>query len=250
MKPPPPLLALRRIGWVATCWSFGLAGCGGDEASSGAKAGTEGPGETGGTQGGAMDGTHTAGSNDTAGSVMEAAAGFMSGDVDGAPRADAANEGSDGGSSCPGVFCEDFEDGQIDSVKWDVETMGGATMVVQQKNVAHGKYAAQFHGLGVPSGGATSAYVYLITKAAPAVLQAHNFGRAYFFIAPKESSINLGMVFGGTTGFPRPTYMSIAGHSGGWQFGFIKLQGSPRGESQAYASSPMPLMTWTCLEWE
>ncbi len=108
----------------------------------------------------------------------------------------------------------------------------------------------QFHGLGVPSGGATSAYVYLITKAAPAALQIHNFGRAYFFIAPKESSINLGMVFGGTTGFPRPTYMSIAGHSGSWQFGFIKLQGSPRGESQAYASSPMPLMTWTCLEWE
>jgi len=60
----------------------------------------------------------------------------------------------------------------------------------------------------------------------------------------------LGMVFGGTTGFPRPTYMSIAGHSGSRQLGFIKLQGSPRGESQAYASSPMPLMTWTCLEWE
>jgi hypothetical protein len=57
-------------------------------------------------------------------------------------------------------------------------------------------------------------------------------------------------VGGGTAGFPKPTYMSVASHSGGWQLGFIKLQGSPAGEVQAYPADVMPVGTWMCLEWE
>jgi hypothetical protein len=102
----------------------------------------------------------------------------------------------------------------------------------------------------MPSGGATQAYVYLLTKSVPPALRIHNFGRAYFFMTPKPRSNNIGLAFGGTSGFPKPTYMSIASHNGGWQLGFIKLQGSPGGEVQAQPADVMPVATWMCLEWE
>jgi hypothetical protein len=162
--------------------------------------------------------------------------------------AEAEPASSEAGGGCPGVFCEDFEEGQIDPTRWDTEIKGGDAVTVQSQNVAHGKYAARFHGLGTPMG--SSGYAYLIAKNAPAALAVHNFGRAYFYLSPKDTSIDLGLVFGGTSGFPAPTYMSLAGHSGGWQLGFIKLDGSPTGESQAYPKAAMPVNTWFCLEWE
>lgn len=125
--------------------------------------------------------------------------------------------------------------------------MGGATMTVQTKTVAHGKYAVQFHGLASP---ASNDYVYIITKNAPAALQKHNFGRAYLYLSPQRNDIDMGMIFGGTAGFPKPTYMSLANHGTGWQFGFIKLMGSPGGEVQTYPPGDIPVAKWTCVEWE
>jgi len=127
---------------------------------------------------------------------------------------------------------------------------GGATATVQGAQAAHGKYALQVHALGTPSAGSSNAYAYAITKNAPAALSTHNFGRAYFYTAPAPHSNNIGLVFGGTSGFPKPTYLSIAEHSGGWQLGFIKLSGTPSGERQAYAPSKLPALKWSCLEWE
>jgi len=103
-----------------------------------------------------------------------------------------------------------FEQGLLDPDKWTIQTSGGATAVVQQQLAAHGKYAAQFHALGMLGGGATSAYAYFITKSAPASLLAHNFGRAYFLItpAPRSKQHRHGLR-GGTVGFPKPTYLSI-----------------------------------------
>lgn len=125
--------------------------------------------------------------------------------------------------------------------------MGAATMTVETMNVAHGKYAVQFHGPANPS---AQDYVYIITKNAPASLAKHNFGRAYMYISLQRNDIDMGMIFGGTAGFPKPTYMSIANHSTGYQLGFIKLSGSPGGEVQAYPKADMPVMKWSCLEWE
>jgi hypothetical protein len=150
-------------------------------------------------------------------------------------------------SSCAGVFCEDFELGQIDSAKWSTPALGGATMTVQSMNAAHGKYAVQFHG---PANPAANDYVYIISKNAPVALAKHNFGRAYMYLSPQRNDIDMGLIFGGTAGFPKPTYMSIANHSTGWQFGFIKLSGSPGGEVQAYPKGDIPVMKWSCLEWE
>src|SRR5258706_2182541 len=93
------------------------------------------------------------------------------------------------------------------------------------------KRAERFQGSANPN---ANDYVYIITKNAPAALAKHNFGRAYMYISPQRNDTDMGLVFGGTAGFPNPTYMSIANHSTGWQFGFIQLSGSPRGEVQAY----------------
>ena len=71
------------------------------------------------------------------------------------------------------------------------------------------------HESEVPS---ANDYVYIITKNAPASLAKHNFGRAYMYISPQRNDTDMGLVFGGTAGFPRPTYMSLAAssyHAGG-----------------------------------
>jgi hypothetical protein len=150
-------------------------------------------------------------------------------------------------AACGGVFCEDFELGQLDAAKWSTPALGGATMSVQTANAAHGKYAVQFHGPANPS---ANDYVYLITKNVPVALAKHNFGRAYMYLSPQRNDIDMGLIFGGTAGFPKPTYLSIANHSTGFQLGFIKLSGSPSGEVQAYPKGDIPVMKWSCLEWE
>jgi hypothetical protein len=158
---------------------------------------------------------------------------------------------SDGDSGtvggCPGVFCEDFESGQIDPGKWATPTSNGGAFTLQQTIVAHGKYAVRFHG---NANLASADYAYLIWKNAPQTMAKHNFGRAYFYVTPKPRSNDMGMIFGGTAGFPRPTYLSIANHGSGWQLGFIKLSGSPAGEVQAFPPPAIPVGVWTCLEWE
>ncbi|MDB4982708.1 MAG: secreted hydrolase, partial [Myxococcales bacterium] len=182
------------------------------------------------------------------------ASGGSGGQGSAGPDGGAAGSTRDGGGdlvagapSCGGVFCEDFELGQIDPAKWSAPAMGGATMTVQTKTVAHGKYAVQFHGAASP---ASSDYVYIITKNAPAALRKHSFGRAYLYLSPQRNDIDMGLVFAGTAGFPKPTYMSIANHGTGWQLGFIKLSGSPGGETQTYPPGDIPVAKWTCLEWE
>jgi len=145
------------------------------------------------------------------------------------------------------VFCEDFESGEIDPSKWSTPTENGATFTVQQQVVAHGKYAVQFHG---GANLASADYAYLIWKNAPQSMAKHDFGRVYFYITPTPRSNDMGMIYGGTSGFPRPTYLSIANHGAGWQLGFIKLSGTPTGEVQAFPKPAIPVGVWTCLEWE
>jgi hypothetical protein len=219
--------------------------------SSGAVVANGGVAEASGAANGAASGSADASANGTDAGVdatdTEGEPPFESSTVDASPEVAAPLDAS-AEEGCSGVFCDDFERGQIDPGRWDTQTTGGETMTVEQQNVAHGHYAAQFHGLGRPTG--ASGYAYLITKSAPTSLYEHNFGRAYFYVQVKVTSVDLGLVFGGTAGFPKPTYMSVAGHSGGWQLGFIKLDGSPTGESQAYPQGPMPVARWLCLEWE
>jgi hypothetical protein len=163
-------------------------------------------------------------------------------DAGGAPDGDPAPLGA-----CAGVLCEDFESGRIDPAIWATPTSNGGAFTLQQKVVAHGKYAVQFHG---DANLASPDYAYLIWKSAPPEMAKHNFGRAYFYVTPKPRSIDMGMIYGGTSGFPKPTYLSIANHGSGWQLGFIKLSGTPTGEVQAYPPPDIPVGVWTCLEWE
>ena len=176
---------------------------------------------------------------------------------DAAPETDSAATAETGGgdaageagAACTGVFCEDFETGKVDPAKWTTKISGGATIAIQQQTVAHGRYAAQFHSPD-PQAGSPQDYVYIIASNVGAGLTVNNFGRAYFYASPKPVSVDTGLIFGGTAGFPSPNYMSIASSNGGWQFGYIQLMGSPVGEVQNYPTAQMPAATWMCLEWE
>jgi hypothetical protein len=252
---------LGSLGLVANL-SFGCGNAGSSPnmpsgasgaASSGAAGSTGGSGTASGAGSGSVAASGSSGTGIGSGAAAGSGAQADASEPDGSR--DAASSGGDtdatggDGGVCPGLFCEDFEQGQLDPSKWDIPppTLGAEAPTVQQKNVAHGRYAVQFHAVASP---AAKDFAYILTKSLPSALQTHNFGRAYFFISPRPQSADMGLVFGGTLGFPKPTYLSIANHASGWQFGFIKLQGSPGGEVQAYASSPIPMMTWTCLEWE
>jgi hypothetical protein len=218
----------------------GASGAGPSSGASGATSQ-----EAGGASGSGGPSTEAGGSAEAGGSsggttvVMIDASGM---DDVGPPAGDAGG--------CPGLFCEDFEADQFDSTKWNVQMAAGPTVALETQLAAHGKHSAHFHCPGRPTGGASTSYAYLVTKSVAAELRTHNFGRAYFYMTPKPTSVNIGLLFGGTAGFPRPTYMSIASHYGGWQLGFIKQMGSPGGEVQAYPVDVMPVATWMCLEWE
>jgi hypothetical protein len=224
------------------------------EASVPAVGSSSGPGGAGGQGTGGAQGGSGNGGSATGGSNGGSTPGIQDASADIGPATreagdDATADAADAHGECAGLFCEDFELGQIDSAKWNVMMTGGATVAIEQQVVAHGQHAVHFHSLGPPSGAALP-YVYLLTKSVPSSLSVHNFGRAYFYMTPKPTSINIGLLFGGTSGFPRPTYMSVASHSGGWQLGFIKQQGTPAGEVQAYPVDVMPVAKWMCLEWE
>jgi hypothetical protein len=180
------------------------------------------------------------------------------------PPSDAAAEGEsagdatpfeDGSAPCASLFCEDFETGQIVPATWDINATAGNTVTVQQTKVAHGRYAAQFHA--APS---SMGYDFLIAKNAPSQLRTHHFGRAYVLVDPKLPGGHTGLMFAGSSGFPRLKYLEVAGIRGGWQLSFVQLVGAPTGEvdfhigcagnSSCTPTIRMPLQTWTCIEWE
>jgi hypothetical protein len=189
-------------------------------------------------------------------------AGVVDASMSTTPPSDAGAESDTGGSAfseggsaaCASLFCEDFESGQIDTVKWAVQTSGGNMATVQQTKVAHGKYAAQLHAPASSKG-----YDFLITKA-PAQLLVHHFGRAYMLVDPKLPVGHTGLMFAGSSGFPRLKYLEVASVRGGWQLSFVQLVGAPTGEADDHVDCAgnascvpaiqMPVGVWICVEWE
>jgi hypothetical protein len=196
------------------------------------------------------------------GSVVDEAAGGSEGSTDAGAGPESGPDAE--GGACPGLFCEDFEEGQLDPTKWDLQTGGGGLAMVQQQTVAHGSYAWYVQGTGVRGGFAT-----ILTKNAPAALQGAGpvFGRAYLYAAAKYSAhIQLG--FAGTTRNPAVApsimtngmnfnYMEFAEISNSWQLGFDLFTPAPSVamgfvEEASYppAHNQDPTMTWSCIEWE
>jgi hypothetical protein len=200
-------------------------------------------------------GTSAGGASGSAGSSGGNAAGFA-GTTGVAGSAGSA--GAAGTSACSGLLCEDFELGQIDATKWDVKTGNGGTIEVQAETVAHGKYALHVHALASQ----TDDYALIVSKNAPAALNATHYGRANFLITPKPlTSGHTSMVFAGVNGtgsangpgpFQKLRYMEVANINGGWQIGFDLLDISPLIEEVAYpqGSPQVPTMAWSCFEWE
>jgi len=259
--------------WVA-CVTFGFLGCARSAMqvpSGAAVAGTtSGSADEDAKTGDGVDATTGIGGDATR-SESDAAGSFMADTSSGSASAsddfgddaetssgagpDAATQDT-GTGGCAGLFCEDFEQGQIDLSKWDILMGAGGTLNIEDQTVAHGKYAMHVHGLA-----GASDYALIVTRNAPAALSAASFGRAYFFITPKPTSGHTQMTFAGTNGtgpaegpgpLPKLRYMEVANIGGGWQIGFDLLDVSPLIEEVAYpAGSPrVPVATWACLEWQ
>jgi hypothetical protein len=155
--------------------------------------------------------------------------------------------------SCAGLFCEDFEQGPIDPAKWDIQIGAGGMQMVQQEMVSHGKYAWHVHGTG-----ARGDFAMILTKNAPAALRGAGpvFGRVNFYATPINGAhVELG--FAGTMGYPKLNYMEFAAFSNSWQLGFDLFVPAPsvasgfvEEASYPHPASPMPTMTWSCIEWE
>lgn len=78
------------------------------------------------------------------------------------------------------LLTEDFESGQLDSKLWEQRVQGAATLQVQQKEAAHGKYALQVNYPDM----ATQSFGLLVAPHLPEALRGHVFGRAYVKIVP------------------------------------------------------------------
>lgn len=151
-------------------------------------------------------------------------------------------------AGCAGLFCEDFEKGVIDPAIWEVTVNGGqapANLVTQAGLVAHGKYAAHFHAN--PN---VVSYDFIITRAPPATLRGHHFGRAYFMITPMPPTNHTEYIYAGTTGFPQYRYLEVASAAPlAWQLTYVDLIPPATGEDY-HAGGHVPVGRWICLEWE
>jgi hypothetical protein len=229
-------------------------------ADASGSAGTGGSGERGGASGSAgfAGGGPLAGAAGAAGAAGMPSGGGGNSAGAGTSGAGAAAGGTSAGgaSSCSGLVCEDFESGQVDAAKWELLTSGG-TLTFQTDRVAHGKHAAQLHGLAGPS----DDWAILVAKGVPAALKTtETFGRMYAYIAADATaSIHVQLAFAGHNGtgpatnpgpFPKLRYMEIASSSGKWQQGFDLLDVSPLVEEVSYSTGRIPTNAWSCVEWQ
>jgi hypothetical protein len=233
----------------------GVDGRGG-AATGGGSGGIEGSGgASSGGAGGAASAGHGGLPGDGAAPPTDASTGGKGGSGGGAGG---TASGGTGAPACPGLFCEDFESGKFDPTVWDVKTFGSQTATVQDKMVAHGKYAAQFHGN--PN---LLSYDLIVTKNLPVGLRGHHFGRAYFYASANRPTGHLTLVFSGTNEVPDSRkYLEVAETDQKWQLTWVKFEsagansasGGPSTQetySIGDSKSPdSPAGKWVCLEWE
>ena len=167
-------------------------------------------------------------------------------------------------STCAGVFCEDFEQGQLDPAVWDIQTGSGGTEMIETDIVAHGKYALHMHGTG-----AGGDFALIVSKNMPKALQGAGpiFGRVYLY-QTSVSGAHIELGFAGsthdstvpamvTTSGMNFNYMEFADYSSSWQLGFDLFAPQPdiaKGfvEEASYPANGVkaPVMKWSCIEWE
>ncbi len=261
--------------WLGALFVLGLLAC----TSDGSQVSGNGSGNGGqsGTAGGGSGGT-VGGS--TGGSTGGAADG---GEPEAAPPMDLAGTADTPGDPpppetgigvCAGLFCEDFEQGQLDPAKWDTQMGGSGVAMIQQRIVAHGKYALYVH-----ESGAVGHFATILTKNVPMALRSAGpiFGRAYLYTA-MNVGVHIQLAFAGTTRDPNvapkitsstsvtptsPTkainfnYMDFGYNVNSWQLGFDLFDPAPnvaRGFAEDASHPPAydkyPSGTWSCVEWQ
>ena len=152
--------------------------------------------------------------------------------------------------SCSGLFCEDFEVGQLDKTVWTkTQISSGNSVTVQDKQVAHGKYAARFHAKGGTD------YSVILHDGLPAALQKHYFGRLYFYATdfPNENGGHTAYVWSsnGISGFPyMDHHLEVASYHESAQVTWQMTYWTGDGPEYIGTGGKIPQAKWFCLEWE
>jgi hypothetical protein len=239
----------------------GGAGAGGGSAGDGTAGAASGGGGGGGSAGDGTGGVPDGASQTGAGGSVDAAS-------------DPPPSGT-GNGACAALFCEDFEQGQLDPARWETLMGGSGMAMVQQQTVAHGMYALHVHGSG-----AVGHFASILTKNVPMALQGAGpfYGRVYVNTAASIGGTHVQLGFAGTTRDPNvaptiststnttpssPTkainfnYMEFAYFAGSWQLGFDLFNPAPAVapgfvEEASYppARDKYPVGAWSCIEWE
>ena len=280
---PVALLACSASSPTAPSDNVGTVGgsagssTGGSSGNGGASGSGMGTGFDAATSGGAGGGDGGSGNDAAVGSagataLADAAPSERDGSTDAARNGEG---GSTDGGACAGLFCENFEQGQLDPAKWDTRMGGSGTAMVQQQTVAHGTYALHVH-----DNGAVGNFATILTKNVPMALQGAGpfFGRLYLYTAASIGGTHIQLGFAGTTRDPNiaptiststtvtttsPTkainfnYMEFAYFANSWQLGFDLFTPAPAVatgfvEEASYppARDKYPVATWSCIEWE
>ena len=162
----------------------------------------------------------------------------------------AAGSGGAPATKCTGLFCEDFEGGELDKSVWTrTELSNGNSAQVAKDRVAHGQYAMHFHAQG------GSRFSMILHDGLPEPLRKHYFGRLYFYATgfPTESGGHTAFITSSNTlsGFPdQDHHLEVASYyeSSGptWQMTYWT------GDGPEYIGSGgmIPVAKWFCLEWE
>lgn len=170
--------------------------------------------------------------------------------VSGAANGGGGSGGASAPGACPGLFCEDFERGELDTLVWTrTQLSSGNTAEVATDMVAHGKYAMHFHAK------AASRYSMILHDGLPAALNKHYFGRLYFYASgfPTESGGHTAYVTSSNTldGFPdQDHHLEVASYyeksMPTWQMTYWT------GDGPEYIASGgmIPTGKFFCLEWE
>lgn len=208
---------------------------------AGSRGGTGGAGTSGrGAGSGGDGGTHTAGAGGAA----------NGGGGNGGASAGGGGGGASAQGACKGLFCEDFEAGQLDTSVWTrTQLTSGNTATVASDMVAHGKYAVHFHAQG------GSRYSMILHDGLPDALNKHYFGRLYFYATgfPTESGGHTAYITSSNTldGFPdQDHHLEVASYFENsvptWQMTYWT------GDGPEYIANGgmIPVGKWFCLEWE
>lgn len=142
------------------------------------------------------------------------------------------------------AFCDSFEGAVVDGTKWTIENNGANTVSIDTQQKARGNKSLKLHLVGSTN----FQYAWLSTTKVFPALGAHVFGRMFYRVE-KLPTKNMHWTTIEITG-PLANGNTALLRYGGEYDNFMANYVANGGETAKFSKTPVPVATWTCLEWE